>query len=137
LVTIKRAWNYLLTLVYKGLNRIIILNARNSLYSRERKKAFNAERPNTTNEYFFDIQNAFETNTKLETAEFNKIAFVCLFKILNKLLTQFIFYCADMYICDRFRMSTMRSHATLIIVRLIKSSELYKDNKRSISFRSD
>jgi len=101
------------------------------------KKALNAERPNTTNEYLFDIQNAFETNTKLEITEFNKIAFVCLFEIANKLLTQFIFYCADMYICDRFRMSTMRSHATLIIMRLIKSSELYKDNKRSISFRSD
>jgi len=40
------------------------------------KKALNAERPNTTNEYLFDIRNTFETNTKLETAKFNKIAFV-------------------------------------------------------------
>lgn len=135
----ERAWNYLNAGMYKALNNIA-LNAPNETRRIEgRKKRAPTQKGmtkyNEREDIFLTYKTRLVTNAKLKTAEFDEIAFVCLKSHTKYNNSYFIVpMCIFAIVLE---CSTMRSHATLIIMRLIKSSELYEDNKRSIPFPSN
>lgn len=75
----KRAWNYLNAGIQSTEQYRIKCTERRIRGKRKKNTQHRKTWPNNERKrIFFDIRNAFETNAKLKTAEFDEIVFVCL-----------------------------------------------------------